>query len=384
MIEATDFINSALNYGFNFWTGVPCSFIKPLINTVISDSNVKYTAASSEGEAIGIAAGAHLAGCKTVVMFQNSGLGNAVNPLTSLNYPFRIPTLLIVTHRGEPGLKDEPQHELMGQVTKELLDVLRIPWRQFPTSTDEIDDVIRQADGYMKSEQLPFALIMSKGSVNGRSIEPMSQTNELIKSELIGTFKQYPQKNLTRFQATKEIIENLSGNEAIIATTGKIGRELYTLGHRNNQLYMVGSMGCASGMGLGFHIGSDGKKVVVIDGDGAVLMKMGTLATIGNYAPENLTHIVLDNEAHESTGGQATVSSTADLALVACACEYRNVWRVDTLEDLAVAVGKSRELVGPNFIHVKVALESDPNLGRPNLSPVEIKNRFIGWVKNQK
>ncbi|MDD2585663.1 MAG: thiamine pyrophosphate-binding protein, partial [Syntrophomonadaceae bacterium] len=144
MIKAQDFVNSALKRGYNFWTGVPCSFIKPLINYVLQDPNLDYIGATSEGEAVGIAAGAYLAGRKTVVMCQNSGLGNTVNPLTSLNFPFRIPTMLIVTHRGALGLNDEPQHELMGQITGELLDVLRIPWEPFPQTISQIEAALQR------------------------------------------------------------------------------------------------------------------------------------------------------------------------------------------------------------------------------------------------
>src|SRR6201995_3045240 len=132
MFTARQFIEDATRQGFDFYTGVPCSYLTPLINGVISDKSLSYVGAASEGEAVAIAAGAWLAGRKTVVFCQNSGLGNTVNPLTSLNFPFRIPTLLLVTWRGEPGIKDEPQHVLMGQITQALLDVIRVPWREFP------------------------------------------------------------------------------------------------------------------------------------------------------------------------------------------------------------------------------------------------------------
>ena len=139
MLEAKDFIEPALARGYGFWTGVPCSFLTPFINYVISDPRLRYVGAASEGEAVGVAFGAQLAGRKTVVICQNSGLGNTVNPLTSLNHPFKVPTLLITTHRGAPGLKDEPQHELMGQVMTELLDAMRIPWRPFPEKAADVE-----------------------------------------------------------------------------------------------------------------------------------------------------------------------------------------------------------------------------------------------------
>ena len=165
MIEANDFISACTSRGYTFFTGVPCSFLKPLINYVIQSPDLDYIAASSEGEAVGIAAGAHLAGRGAVVVCQNSGLGNTVNPLTSLDFAFRIPILLIVTLRGQPGLKDEPQHELMGQITGELLDTLRIKWTFFPNDPEMIENVLDQAQREMATTGLPYALIMKKGSV---------------------------------------------------------------------------------------------------------------------------------------------------------------------------------------------------------------------------
>ena len=166
MIKANDFISACMSHCYTFYTGVPCSFLKPLINYVIQNPDVDYIAASSEGEAIGIATGAYLAGDKSVVMCQNSGLGNMVNPLTSLNFPFRIPLLLIITLRGGLHLNDEPQHELMGQITSELLDTLRIPWDFFPIDTEKITTVLDRAENEMTKTGLPFALIMKKGSVD--------------------------------------------------------------------------------------------------------------------------------------------------------------------------------------------------------------------------
>src|SRR6185437_5545397 len=169
MIEAGAFIDAARDAGFDFYTGVPCSFLTPLINGVIGGAKgsggLDYVGAASEGEAVAIASGAWLAGRQTVVMCQNSGLGNAVNPLTSLNAPFRIPTLLIVTWRGEPGLKDEPQHDLMGEITDGLLDVIRIGHAAFPTEATDIAPTLARAVGAMAERDLPFALVMPKGSV---------------------------------------------------------------------------------------------------------------------------------------------------------------------------------------------------------------------------
>src|SRR5436190_19086408 len=165
MIEASSFIELLRDFGYTQYAGVPCSFLTPFINYVIDDPMLDYVGATSEGEAVGFNLGAYLAGRKTVTMCQNSGLGNMVNPLTSLNYPFRVPGLLIVTWRGQPGLKDEPQHEQMGRITHQLLDTLEIPWLPFPRNEDEIEVVMAKADASMAERQRPFALVMQKGSV---------------------------------------------------------------------------------------------------------------------------------------------------------------------------------------------------------------------------
>jgi phosphonopyruvate decarboxylase len=179
MIEASEYLSAAHARGFDFYTGVPCSFLTPLINRVIGDPSAEYVGAASEGEAVAIAAGAWLAGRGTTVMCQNSGLGNAVNPLTSLNHPFRIPSLLIVTWRGQPGLKDEPQHRLMGEITPSLLDVVRISHLGFPKERDEIEPALAAADGEMGLTGLPFAFVMDKGAVRE---EGLSQPEAVVRA----------------------------------------------------------------------------------------------------------------------------------------------------------------------------------------------------------
>src|SRR5215510_4391018 len=165
MITAAEFLAAAVRHGFDFYTGVPCSFLTPLMNGVLSRPTLAYVGAASEGEAVAIASGAWLAGRQTVVMCQNSGLGNAVNPLTSLNTPFSIPTLMITTWRGQPGLKDEPQHELMGQITASLFDVMRIEHADFPSTVEAIDPALDLCTSICVDKERPFAFIMAKGSV---------------------------------------------------------------------------------------------------------------------------------------------------------------------------------------------------------------------------
>lgn len=380
MISAKDFVEPATKLGYNFWTGVPCSFLTPFINYVIQSPDLDYVGAASEGEAVGIAAGAHLAGRKAVVICQNSGLGNTVNPLTSLNYPAKIPCLLITTHRGAPDIKDEPQHELMGQITGKLLDTMGIPWEVFPSDAKDIPAVLARAEDAIATTGRPFALLMKKGTVDHCELLPQPKRELKQPVEVRGEFKLPASERTARFEAIRTIRDTLDSETAIIGTTGKIGRELFTLGHQPNQIYIVGSMGCASGIGLGAALGGRAKrKVCVLDGDGAALMKLGAFATIGHYQPESLIHVVLDNEAHESTGAQATVSSTLDFARVAAACDYRYVRRTDSMDELKTFLAEASRAHGPALIHVKVGIENTSKLGRPTKTPAEVKQEFMNW-----
>lgn len=381
MIEANNFISACISLGYTFFTGVPCSFLKPLINYVIQNPDVDYIGASSEGEAMGIAAGAYLAGCKAVVMCQNSGLGNMVNPLTSLNFPFRIPLLLIITLRGELHLNDEPQHELMGQITEELLETLHIHWDFFPDVPEKVAIVLERAEKKMAKTGLPFGLIMKKGSVAKTDLATGSTMASSIRQVLPeGQFFCNLGESMPRMEAIRIIREAISNEDAVIATTGKIGRELFTLGDTKNQLYVVGSMGCAAGIGFGIQRIKPNQRVVILDGDGAVLMKMGTLATIGSNKPARFIHVILDNESYESTGGQRSVSPTVDFCHIAAACGYKKCYRVDTKHNLAHAIYAIKENPGPSLIHIKVSSGSDSSLGRPTLRPFQVKERFMRFL----
>src|SRR5687768_16051546 len=248
MISSESFIGEALKRGFDFYTGVPCSFLTPLINGVIGGKGLDYVGAASEGEAVAIAAGAWLAGRQTVVMCQNSGLGNAVNPLTSLNFPFRIPTLLVVTWRGQPGLKDEPQHVLMGQITSLLLETMRIPHGDFPNSKDDVAPILARAVANITGNELPFGLIMARGSVrdDGLQQKPVSSRQRGRREDLRVQGDRPP-----RIAVLERVLAHVPESAGIVATTGKTGRELFALADREQHLYLVGSMGCASGLALG-------------------------------------------------------------------------------------------------------------------------------------
>ena len=378
MIEAQSFIAPLKDAGFDFYSGVPCSYLKPFINHVINESELRYIGAASEGEAVGINLGAYLAGRKTVTMCQNSGLGNMVNPLTSLNYPFQIPSLLIVTWRGKPGQPDEPQHEQMGRITHRLLETMDIPWREFPQQVEDVAPAIAEATQVMSQTQRPFALVMSQGSVAPQSLDSQPQP-EIVKAEA----ECYGSGDRpSRTEALETILELLNGDEAVIATTGKTGRELFTIADRPGHLYVVGGMGTASGIGLGVALANPRRKVVVIDGDGAALMKMGAFATVGRYQPENLIHVVLDNEQHDSTGGQQTASSITRFADVAAATNYRRVAYAECRKDLKSIVPAFSTQPGPALLHLKIRPGSPEKLGRPTVKPHEVKQRFMDFLSH--
>lgn len=376
MITADEFLVPAHERGFDFYTGVPCSFLTPIINRVISHPRLDYVGAASEGEAVAIAAGAWLAGRKTVVMCQNSGLGNAVNPLTSLNYPFRIPTLLIVTWRGQPGLTDEPQHELMGEISPDLLALMRIPYGRFPGTADEVADALEQATTEMDRSGLPYAFLVEKGAVRDDGLDEPAP-GDAVESE-IEDRRAHGAPPL-RVEALERVLAAAPDSAVIVATTGKTGRELFTLADRAQHLYQVGSMGGASGCALGVALNTK-RPVVVLDGDGAALMKLGTFATIGAYQPDNLIHLLLDNGVHDSTGGQRTVSATVDFAGLAQAANYPSTWQTDSLDGLDAALRAVLAAPGPHFIHLRIAPGSMSPLGRPTVAPVEVAQRFKAFL----
>jgi len=376
MISANSFLESARARGFGFYAGVPCSFLTPLINRVIDDPETTYVGATSEGEAVAIASGAWLAGREAVVMCQNSGLGNAVNPLTSLNWPFRIPILLIATWRGQPGIEDEPQHALMGRATQRLLDGMEVPHRPFPRADDEIGPALEAVSATMSESGLPFALIMEKDSVAPEALATPAPAPRPRGTALDRRAGGAP---VTRFAALERVLETVPDAAVLIATTGKCGRELFTIADRAQHLYQVGSMGCASAMGLGVAL-NVARPVVVLDGDGAALMKLGNMATIGGQAPGNLIHVLLDNGVHDSTGGQATVSANVDFPGVAVACGYASVVACDDLAGLGGALAHALAAPGPHLVHMRVAPGSIANLGRPTIPPAKVARRFRGFL----
>ncbi len=382
MIEAKEFIEAARELGFVRYTGVPCSFLTPFINYVINDNALEYIASTNEGDALATTSGSVIGGQRSIVMMQNSGLGNAVSPITSLSYIFRIPFLIIVTHRGEPGVKDEPQHELMGQITEELFNTMQIPSETFPSETKEIIPALQRAEKFMSKEHRPYAFIMKKGSIAPQKLDK-KMIKDIAKSETeIRSLFDEKLTRLDRNTVLRHIINHTSVDDSIlIATTGFTGRELFSINDRVNHIYMVGSMGCASSFGLGLALARPDLKIIVIDGDGAGLMRMGNFATIGTYASNNFIHILLDNEVHDSTGGQSTVSKNINFAMIAKACGYSTTLSGNKMEliDELFSLNKNE---GPAFGHLKICSGTIENLPRPNVKPNEVLRRMMRHINS--
>ena len=390
MIEAKAFCDAAKEAGFSLYTGVPCSYVKPFINFVIDAPDLTYIGATNEGDAVAIATGAELGGKRAIVMMQNSGLGNAVSPLTSLNAVFRIPVLMIVTLRGEPnGPHDEPQHELMGAITTQMLDTMKVGWDFFPREPAEIAPALEKALKYMADTNLPFCLVMKKDSVGPHKLttkpvvrqpgadaapaQPAPVTDaKAVAAATSGADAKA--KRPSREDALRAIQRAVQPSDIVIATTGFTGRELYACDDRHNQLYVVGSMGCASSIGLGLAWARPDRRVVVIDGDGAMLMRLGALATLAYEQPKNLVHVLLDNEAHESTGGQSTVSHSMNLPGVARACGYTSVATADDAADLQKHLEDRRP--GLRFVALKTRHGVPDDLPRPKVTPREVAGRI--------
>ena len=374
MINADSFITRAGDHGFHLYSGVPCSYLTPFINYVVDSSDLSYIGAANEGDAIALVAGAELGGVRGVVMHQNSGLGNALNPLTSLTHTFRIPLLLITTLRAEPGgPADEPQHELMGAITTALLELMDIPWEYFPDQVDRIDACLDRAVQHMDDVGRPYALVMRKGTVERWELTSVQEPKELV-----ATFPETHVPRHLRWDLLQAVQAATRESDVVVATTGYTGRELYQLGDRENQLYMVGSMGCAPSFGLGLAIAQPERRVVALDGDGAALMRMGAQATVGYERPRNLIHILFDNGVHESTGGQATVSRSIDFCAIAAGCGYPRVSRVSTPDELAAILSADEQTL--HFVHVPTLPGVRAKLPRPSLQPHEVAQRLRSFL----
>jgi len=374
MINTTTFGDELKAMGFDFYSGVPCSFLKSLINYAINECD--YVMAANEGDAVAIASGAKLGGKKSVVLMQNSGLTNATSPLTSLNYTFRLPVLGFVSLRGEPGLKDEPQHELMGQITEKMLALMEVKWAHLSSDMNEVLSQLKEANEHIEAGRT-FFFVVKKNTFGDVKLKEQSlrklKNKKIEKSELTPALP-------IRTEALKCISDLADKDTILLATTGKTGRELFEVEDKPNNLYMVGSMGCISSLGLGLALARPDKKVIAIDGDGSALMRMGSFATNAYYQPKNLLHILLDNNAHDSTGGQATVSHIVDFAAFAASVSYPSALKLNSLTELEQAIKQWKHSGDLTFIHLQISQGSPPELGRPTVKPFEVKDRLLKFI----
>jgi len=378
MIEARQFVEAARERGFEWWAGVPCSYLTPFINYVLQDPSLRYVSMANEGDAVALIAGATLGGRRGVSMMQNSGLGNAVSPLTSLTWTFELPQLLIVTWRAQPGVHDEPQHALMGPITPQMLETMEIPWELFPSETSAIGPALDRAVAHMDSTGRPYALVMQKGTVAPYALKagdgPLPRPRRAA-SLLPLTLA--PSSRVSRQDALREVVARTPvGSTAVLATTGFCGRELYAIEDRPNQLYMVGSMGCVTPLALGLALARPDLRVVALDGDGAALMRLGAFATVGAYGPSNLFHLLLDNGVHDSTGGQATVSASVSFAEIAAACGYASSLETDEVSRIGSWLGEPLA-DGPRFARLFTRPGSPEGLPRPSVTPIDVRTRLM-------
>ncbi len=369
MIQPKDFIERLRQGGVDFFAGVPDSLLKNLCayitDNIARENNI---IAANEGGAVALAAGYHLATGKTgCVYMQNSGEGNAVNPLLSLMDAdvYKMPLLLVIGWRGEPGVHDEPQHVKQGKVTLSLLETMGIPYAVLDESWEsqvaEALQTIRKAKGV-------YALVVRKGTF---------EDYKLQKQEASGW-------ELGREEAIQIVADMLRENDIVVSTTGMISRELFEYreakgqGHAHDFL-TVGSMGHASQIALGIALQKPEKRVVVFDGDGALLMHMGGMAIIGDYCPKNLVHIVFNNGAHDSVGGQPTVGQKIDVEAVAKAVGYADVISVENQMSLMAAMNHVNNAVidGVSLINVNVRKGNRKDLGRPTTTPQQNKEALM-------
>ena len=386
MIEARHFVEAARERGFEWYAGVPCSYLTPFINYVLQDPSLHYVSMANEGDAVALIAGVALGGTargghrRGISMMQNSGLGNAVSPLTSLTWTFRLPQLLIVTWRGQPGVHDEPQHQLMGPITPAMLDTMEVRWELFPTEPGAIGPALDRAVAHMDTTGRPYALVMQKGSVSSYALKPGADAIAVrpARTAVIASSGHVaPAARVTRQEALREVVARTSPTSTVVlASTGFCGRELYAIDDRPNQLYMVGSMGCIVPLALGLALARPDLQVIALDGDGAALMRLGAFATVGAYGPPNLWHLLLDNGVHDSTGAQATVSPNVAFAEIAAACGYASALDTDTLGRISEWL-ESPRVDGPRFARLLTRPGSPADLPRPSITPVDVKSRLM-------
>ncbi len=361
--------------GSDFYTGVPDSQLKALCDYLMDTYGIDkkhHMIAANEGNCTALAAGYHLATGKVpVVYMQNSGEGNIINPVASLlnDKVYAIPVVFIVGWRGEPGIHDEPQHIYQGEVTVRLLDDMDIKTYVVGKETTEEELTAVMADfREALAGGKDVAFVIRKGALSYDNKVEYKNDNQMIREDII-----------------KHIVE-VSGEDPIVSTTGKASRELFEIreakgqGHKYDFL-TVGSMGHSSSIALGVAINKPDTKIWCVDGDGAVLMHMGSMAVLGANAPKNMVHIVINNGAHETVGGMPTVAANIDMVAIAKACGYPYAVSVDTFEELDLELAKAKTADMLSLIEVKCSIGARADLGRPTTTAMENKENFMEYLK---
>jgi phosphonopyruvate decarboxylase len=366
--------------GVREFSGVPCSILDPIVTAAEQDTSVAYVPASVEGEAVAIAAGAWLGGSLGAVFLQNSGLGNTINPLASLAIPYGIPLVMIVSWRGEPGREDALHHYPMGAATPGLFDLFGIPFETLIGSSD-LSAVAARACERAVTGRKPAAIVVPRG-VFPKSPSPKAKDP----GPRVGTSSALVFQGST-LPSRADVMPRLVGRAAdapIVSTTGYTSRDLGSWDQARH-FPMQGSMGFALALGLGLTRAVPNRRVVVIDGDGALIMRLGSLATAGHLKSAGLTHVVLDNGTYASTGGQASVSSNVDFATIALACGYARAATClgrEGLDDaLAFAFGSNLE--GPVLLRIFTSAEEPQPKERPETAPPVIASRFRGSLASE-
>lgn len=370
MITPKVFVDALASMGMEFFTGVPDSLLKDFCAYVDDRSQPgQHIIAANEGNAVAIASGYHMATCKSAVVYlQNSGLGNAINPLTSIadKEVYQTPMLLIVGWRGEPNVKDEPQHIKQGRITPGQLELLEIPYQIVDASSDPWE-IARWARLQLDDTHSPVAILVKKDTFTSYKCQRDLATSA----------------SMLRESALEELLE-LTGDASIVATTGKTSREVFELREKRQEkqrdFLTVGGMGHTASIALGAAIGQPNKPVVCIDGDGSTLMHLGALPIIGSQKPANLTHVLLNNAAHESVGGQPTVADRTDFRSIALASGYADYAVASTSDEIRTAWQQLAKVSGPVMLEVLIAIGSRDDLGRPTNTPHENKQAFMEWL----
>ena len=378
MISPKFFYDTLANCGIDFYAGVPDSLLKNLCAYITDHADADHNIiAANEGGAMGLAAGHYLAtGHIPVVYMQNSGEGNIINPLASLTDPdvYNIPVLLVIGWRGKPGVHDEPQHVKQGKVTTGLLNVMGIDYTVLSKEEDKAEAQIRKAVAHMQATRQCYALVIEKDTFENYQLNSQSSIFNL---------------QLSREEAIQTVAAALGEKDCIVSTTGMISRELFEYrtakneGHERDFL-TVGSMGHASQIALGIAMAKTDRRVWCFDGDGATIMHMGSMAIVASKAPKNYVHVVFNNGAHDSVGGQPTVGLKIDLPAVAKAVGYKTVYSVDNKEKLEeiLSIFNSQFSIfdAPVFLEVKVKKGNRKDLGRPTTTPIQNKEALMEFL----